>query len=102
MASKTGPSSSAPRVALDVWTQLRPQGRARDHIDRGAQEPGELALEPQEGEQSRVGREVDEDVDVAVRVLVAPGDAAEDLQVAGAVRRCDRLHLVVVTPDTLP
>ena len=59
--------------------------RVRDEVYWDAQDGLEFVLNPQDGEQARAGREVDQDVQVTALVVVASGNAAEDAGVPDSV-----------------
>ena len=59
----------------------------RDEIDPAAQELPELRQKSSQVEETATGLEVDQEIDVAFRSGVAPGDGTEDAHVARSMPR---------------
>src|ERR1700733_585913 len=57
----------------------------RDHVDAGAEDVFQFGLDASQAEQAHAGRQVGEEVNVAVGPVLPAGDAAEDPQVRHAV-----------------
>jgi hypothetical protein len=61
----------------------------RNHVDIGTEEFGEFPVEGVEFNESDIGVEVDEEVDVAARVFISSGHASEEAHVVGSVLSSD-------------
>jgi hypothetical protein len=60
---------------------------------------GAVGFDPARAEQAEPGRQVREQVHIAVRVVVAAGNAAEHLEVADAMSRCGGDQVLPVAPQ---
>jgi hypothetical protein len=71
-------------------------------VDRGAEDGLQVGLDPSQAEQAYVRRQVHEQVDVAVGLVLAAGDAAEDPQVGHVMGGGRRDQVPPLAPDLPP
>jgi hypothetical protein len=72
----------------------------RNHVDIGTEQFREFSVEGVEFDESDVGVEVDEEVDVTASVFVSSGHASEEAHVVGSVLSSDSQDVESATGET--